>query len=913
MLNVLVVLPNSRGSGYLRKALQARTKSKALILPGMMGMDTFISELSEEQIINPQEAVLELFTSFRKLKNPNEQLSDFISLGQVLLSDFEDIIRNGRKPEEVFGELKRWAATGSSFSDFMDEEQLEALKRFSDHFEGLLSSGTQRFVDLWHRLPTIFADFQERLSQSGKTTSALAYSKASKQLASNSKLARYHHYCFAGFGNLTRSETDLMKTISELRQADFCWDIQTWYSDNPSHEVNRLFSRLRRVPLFQDSISNWEKKSSRKQRPTVSQIVCKGVSGMAQWVHNSHNVDTDLTALVATDPGLVHAVIVANAGDNFRFNVTMGFPLSYSPQAHWIQRIFQWVSRPVPRITSDIQWVLSDSHFTLLFPECIKIWNQIKSEKSYFTEDELRQILKNGPDWLWPQSAFDWVEKMRKWLRSIPAEKWQRGQEWAAWKNIQLCFEDLKTLSELPDRLDFSFSALSQLLPSVLYRYPIDITGSTEKGIQVMGLYESRLLDFDHVIIAPGEDGNIPTSNSGQTFLPDNIRKVFGLPTRIEKTEDEIYQFYRLTHRSKEITFLTGNDPGKKRSRILDQIEFGEYFPFEKKNQGFGSGILLPQPIQIEKTEYLLNEISSFFSANQEVQAKSFLSPSSIHSLLACPLRFYYQKICRLKKPDTYSDLEMNPMDFGNWMHTSIQKLLETFASGRNFIQTEQYDQMKNHWATMSAKVWMELRGKTSIGPLDSFEVEKAIGHIMADRFFDFMKSYQPHRWLVNEWSIPPKTLKENDRYWFVSGRADIIFETETSYEIFDLKTGSIKNQSDYQAKFKKDGTFPEAKILNTKDFFQMLMYNRMALDEPYFKGKPVRSVLFFLGNPSENKLVDPFAHIQNPEEEQKVLDAIDEIVTKRLKELADPTLPIMQTEDVKNCSYCDFSAICQR
>ncbi len=913
MLNVLVVLPNSRGSGYLRKALQAQTKGKALILPGMMGMDSFISALSEERIINPQEAVLELFKSFRKLKNPNEQLSDFIPLGQALLSDFEDIIRNGRKPEEVFGELKRWAATGASFSDFLDEEQLEALKRFSDHFQGLLSSGTQRFVDLWHRLPALFSDFQTRLSESGKTTSALAYSNAGKQLVSSPMLRRYQHFYFAGFGNLTRSEIELMNTLSEISHTEFCWDIQPWYSDNPSHEVNRLFSRLRRFQLFQKSIAYWEKRGSQTKKPTITQVICKGVSGMAQWVHHSGTFHPDKTAMIATDPGLVHAVIMGNSGEDFQFNITMGYPLAYSPQAHWILRIFQWVSRPVSRITSDIQWVLTDPHFFQFFPKCFEKWNMIRTEKSYFTEDELRLILKDGPVWLWPLNAFEWVEQMLTWLMKIPADQWQPGQEWSAWKNIQLCFDDLKTLSELPERPDFSFSALSQLLPSVLYRYPIDITGSIEKGIQVMGLYESRLLDFEHVIIAPGEDGSIPTSNSGQTFLPDNIRKVFGLPTRIEKTEDEIYQFYRLTHRSKEITILTGNDSGKKRSRILDQIEFSEYFPFEKKIQEFGSGILLPSPIQIEKTDSLLEEISSFFSGNPDEKSKSSLSPSSIHSLLVCPLRFYYQKICRINKPDTFSDLEMNPMDYGNWLHTSIQKLLETFGSGRNFIQPGQYDDMKNHWDTVCAKVWMELKGKTSVGPLDSFEVEKAIGRIMADQFFDFMKSYRPHRWLVNEWSFPTKKLEESGHYWSVSGRADIIFETDISYQIFDLKTGSIKTQADYQAKFKKDGTFPVAKILNTKDFFQMLMYNRMALDEPYFKGKPVRSVLFFLGNPGENKLVDPFAHIQNPEEEQKVFDAIDEIVTKRLKELADPTLPIMQTEDVKNCEYCDFSAICQR
>ena len=913
MLDVLVVLPNSRGIGYLRQALKEKSNGKSLILPGMMGMDNFVSELTEDRIISPQEAILELFASFRKIKNPIEQLSDFIPLGQVLLYDFEDIIRNGRNPDEVFGELKRWAATGSSFSDFMDEEQLEALRRFSDHFEGILSSGTQRFVELWNLLPAVFADFLERLQKRGKITSALAYSNASKQLVSSPMLLRFRHFCFAGFGNLTRTEINLMKIISETRKADFCWDIQPWYSENPSHEVNRLFTRLRRVSFFQPSIEIWEKKGAQKSKPTVSQVICKGASGMAQWVHQSGQFHTNKTALIATDPGLVHAIIMGNTDENFQFNVTMGYPLAYSAQAHWIQRIFQWVSRPVPRITSDIQWVLTDSHFVHFFPECFEKWNQIRHEKSYFTEEELKQILKAGPEWLWPKSAFEWIEQMQNWLKKIPADQWQPGQERAAWKNVQQCFDDLKSLSDLPDHPDFSFSALSQLLPSVLYKYPIDITGSTETGIQVMGLYESRLLDFEHVIIAPGEDGNIPTKNSGQTFLPDNIRKVFGLPTRTEKTEDEIYQFYRLTHRSKEITFLTGNDTGKKRSRILDQIEFGEYFPFQKQLQSFGNGILLAPPIQIEKTDSLLEAIQSFFTDDPETEAKSSLSPSSIHSLLVCPLRFYYQKISRIKKPDTFSDLEMNPMDFGNWLHNSIQKLLETFGSGRTFIQSEQYDKMKDQWETVSSKVWLEMNGKTSVGGLDSFDVEKAIGRWMADQFFDYMKLYRPHRWLGNEWSFPPKTLEEGGRFWSISGRADIIFETETSYQIFDLKTGSIKGQSDYQAKFKKDGTFPEAKILKTKDFFQMLMYNRMAQDEVFFKGKPVRSVLFFLGNPKENKLVDPFDHVQTPEEEQEVFNALDEIVTRRLKELADPTFPIQQTEDGNNCTYCDFSTICQR
>jgi len=911
-LSVLVVMPNSRGTVYLQEALRVKSEGKAMLLPTMLGMDDFIQNLIPEKIISPSEANLLLYKSFRMFKNPEEHLSSFLPLGQMLLEDFEVIIRAERKVEDVFGELKRWTATGAGFADFLDEEQKEYLSRFSSLFQGQLSENRMRFIELWSRLPAVFHDFQKKLAESGLATSALAYQSAVRNPSASSYLQRFDSVFFVGFGNLTQSEKSLMLKINGMKKVSFCWDIQPWYSEIIPHEVNRLFSRLKRSELFKDSIAEWENKSAEKGNPVVTQITCKGLAGMAQWINGETETGKGDVALIATDPGLVHALVSSYAGSGFPYNISMGFPLAYTPQLAWLQRILKWVTRPVTEQTQDIFWVLEDPNFNVFFPEAFKSWELKRSASHAFSEKELKTILSKGPDWLWPSSPIDWLVKMSAWVSSRIAEIHFSGQEKLAWENIVSVFNDLLALEKLSDQQEFTFQTINQLFPSILHRYSLDIQGSVSEGIQVMGLYESRLLNFRRIIIAPSEEGSIPSANKKQSFLPENIRKAFGIPTRLQQSEDEMYQFYRLTHRAEEIVFLLGNDAGKKRSRILEQIEYGGYFPFSKATQEFGFRILLPQPIEIAKNEALLQSISRLYSSEPEQDAEASLSPSSMHSLMVCPLRFYYQKIARLKEPDSFSSLEMSPMDFGNWIHNSIQWLLEKQASDGRNITKETYEVMRMAWSAASLSVWDGMKDKTSVGPLPSFEVEMEIGGIMANRFFDFMIGYEPHRWLANEWSFPQKKLEENGRYWAFSGRADIILETQTSFLILDLKTGGFKEKKEYLVKMDKTGNLSESNILKKKDYFQMLLYNRMAQENPFFKGKKVRSALFYLANPREG-LLDPFEKISGPEMEQEIFDRLDDLLAVHLNQLADPLVPIKQTEDLKQCEYCSFAAICQR
>jgi hypothetical protein len=164
----LVVMPNTRGVAYMRKAFQKQNHNQTLILPTLSGMDELIKNLNSDTLLSVAEANLLLFKSFRKIKNNREILSQFLPLGQVLLSDFEEIVRGEKLPHQVFGELKRWFGTGESFADYLEEDQKEVLRRFSSHFSGDSSEGRKYFVEISEQIPALYAEFEEEMRESSE-------------------------------------------------------------------------------------------------------------------------------------------------------------------------------------------------------------------------------------------------------------------------------------------------------------------------------------------------------------------------------------------------------------------------------------------------------------------------------------------------------------------------------------------------------------------------------------------------------------------------------------------------------------------------------------------------------------------------------------------------------------------------
>ena len=912
-MQAAVVMPNTRSLAYLKDEFIRLAQGKPLILPKMFSMDGLVQDLCGVHILDDLEAKILLFKSFRKIKNSDESLESFFPLGQTLYADFEEIIRNLKPIHLIFKELSQWEETGANFADFLDEEQKELLERFWSHFDGnKLTEMKLRFIQLWRSLPAIFEDFQANIRSKNVLTSGMAYAKASDFDANYDLIKRYTKFYFIGFGHLSETEIRIVSRLDKLGKAKLIWDLKAWYLKNSEHEVSRLFTRLKRKPELQATLDQAFKQDDISLPETNFEVIsCLGLSGMAQQIiHLAKNADHE-TAIIITNPGLIQALVEFGGGDKFPFNITMGYPLAYTRQARWIQKIFNWLERKEFQYSESLAPVLNDGFFELASPFAFSDWKHLQVATTFQSKtSEIQKRLPMAPDWLWESDFKIWTSKFLNWWKEIQTQMQDSEMDLAVWENFLGIFEKLNFIIENIESKELSIKFIQQLYAPLCHRYPVAIKGSYKEGVQVMGLFESRLLDFKNVIVAPAEEGVLPGNSGGQSFLTGNLRRAFQLPDRSQKAEDEIYQFYRLSHRAQNITLLIDQAAEKQPSRIVQQLRYSPGFKFQEMVQKFGHSMPLPKEIVVEKNAFIFDQIK-VFQPQKETPSQSYLSPSSLHDLLQCELRFYYKKIEKLQEPENIQNLEMSPLDFGKWVHETIQNLYEQVGKEGNFLEKLDFENMKSGWASEQYKVWNGLKEKISEGDLDHFMIEKEVGKVMAFRFLDHMAHQEKHRWIKNEMDLERGTFEFESQQWTLGGRVDIVLKTETQYWIIDLKTGGFDKPSFYQINPQK----PEkifSKILNSKDLFQMLLYDWLSAKSGFFNGLKVRSQLFFMADPA-GKLVDPLSLTESFEDEALILNELEQIIGKALQSFSNPETKIRQTDERKYCVYCAFASICRR
>ena len=903
-------MPGGGAIPALVEAFRKAASGRALISPAMSGIDVLVDAHSSLRRADSLKTLMLLFHSFRKHHNPEENLASFIPLGQLLLADFDLILRAGRKPKEVFAGLHRWEATGASFADFMDEEQKELMRNFSRLFRDNPGESRTRFLRLWENLPAVFEEMEYELLREGSGTPGMVYRDAVNRLLQPGNQKEEFFY-FVGFSGLSGLEIHLMRQLAQQGRADFVWDLIPDYALSPVHEVNRIFSGLRRIPEFQASLEDWTKRCASAEKPSIREVVCPGLAGMAQWVLTAELPVEDSTVFIVSDPAMMQLLTgkgKLSNGLNLRFS--MGYPLHYTAFSRWLTKVLQWIGRPHPEQCRSFIPLQDDPLFERFFPQAAVKARQAFSALQLPSLAEIRN-LANLPDWFFLTNPVGWLRDFSLWMQEVllnaSNDAWLRA---SLQKGVEIC-RPLLDMANLAGT-EFSFPVLQACMQSAFQTAEIKLVKEEGPEWKAIGLFESLNLDFDRIVILPADEGLFPSGGNSQSLIPDSVRRAFSLPLKQQEAEEQAYQFYRLSHRSKEIIFLTTEGEGSRRSRFLDQMEFGSEFHYSKEIHRFSSAIRLSPEIRILRKPAEMERALAYAAFRKEDKSARKLSPSSMHSLISCPLRFHYQKIAGLQEPEEVSGIQMSAQDFGNWIHTGIQTLLERKAGHRKWIKPEEYDAMEAAWDSVSEEVWMQLEEKNSPGKLAEYPVEIALGQIMAERFFQFMKVHKPHRWLENEYPIPDVKIGKDDAWFTFSGRADIVMEEEDCFRLLDLKTGAFKKSEKLLLQLDDDGLPAEGKMVDNKDYFQMICYNRLASEDPRFKGKPVRSCLFYLAQP-EPSLADPFLRVKDRQEEATIYDGLDSILLAHLNRLVDASIPVTQAKDSKVCTFCSFNAMCRR
>lgn len=935
---VAIVFPNKRASLFFNEYL-AQESDRPIWSPTYVSISELFRQSSDLSIADPIKLVCDLYKVFQKATGSKETLDDFYFWGEMLIADFDDADKNMADTHALFSNLKDLNELMDNY-DFLEEGQKEALSQFFHNFSiNQVTELKQRFISMWNVLGDIYAKYKALLESQSIAYEGMLYRQVIEQL--DVEALPYNKYIFVGFNVLNKVEHTLFKKLNEAGKAMFYWDYDTFYLNKTPHEAGEFIRRnLRDFPSelpasFFDNL-NQPKEVTFIESPTEN----GQVRYLPQWIRENLTSQEKETAVVLCNEALLQPVLHALPDNVKHINITMGFPLSQTPAYSFVNALMELhTSGYNPNngryLFAEVISVLKHPYTRQLSPEAEKLeQNLTRDNRFYPLPSELKQ--DNVLELLFTprRNNLDLCSMLSEALKEVAVIYQQQASSHSDAFD-QLYRESLFKTYTLVNRfhtlieskeLNVQAGTFQRLLTRVMSSSSIPFHGEPAIGMQVMGVLETRNLDFRHLIMLSVNEGQLPKAGGDSSFIPYNLRKAFGMTTIDHKIAVYAYYFYRLMQRAEKVTLVynTATD-GINRgelSRFMLQflIEWG--YPVLRKQLEAAQSPQDSTPIIIEKTPDVMERMKSVFDIRNN--PKTLISPSALNCYLDCPLKFYYKYVALLSAPDEVT-ADIDSAKFGSIFHYAAEHIykdltahgkliskenLETLLKDEVRLQTYVDNGFKELFFNLPQNEQPEYNG---IQFINSAVIVKYIQQLLRNdlRYAPFTFVGSEQRIFENiEICTPTGDIQSR-----IGGIIDRIDSKGESLRIVDYKTGGdADTPANVQSLFIPDKkrsnyvfqTFLYASIvckkLREKNDSRLvapaLLYIHRAASENY-------SPVIQMGEPRKPKEpVDNFAQYEGDfRENLKTL----------LEDIFNPDISFTQTEIEDKCAYCDFRALCKK
>lgn len=935
---VAIVFPNKRASLFFNEYL-AQESDRPIWSPTYVSISELFRQSSDLSIADPIKLVCDLYKVFQKATGSKETLDDFYFWGEMLIADFDDADKNMADTHALFSNLKNLNELMDNY-DFLEEGQKEALSQFFHNFSiNQVTELKQRFISMWNVLGDIYAEYKALLESQSIAYEGMLYRQVIEQL--DVEALPYNKYIFVGFNVLNKVEHTLFKKLNEAGKAMFYWDYDTFYLNKTPHEAGEFIRRnLRDFPSelpasFFDNL-NQPKEVTFIESPTEN----GQVRYLPQWIRENLTSQEKETAVVLCNEALLQPVLHALPDNVKHINITMGFPLSQIPAYSFVNALMELhTSGYNPNngryLFAEVISVLKHPYTRQLSPEAEKLEQTLTRDNRFYPlPSELKQ--DNVLELLFTprRNNLDLCSMLSEALKEVAVIYQQQAASHSDAFD-QLYRESLFKTYTLVNRfhtlieskeLNVQAGTFQRLLTRVMSSSSIPFHGEPAIGMQVMGVLETRNLDFRHLIMLSVNEGQLPKAGGDSSFIPYNLRKAFGMTTIDHKIAVYAYYFYRLMQRAEKVTLVynTATD-GINRgelSRFMLQflIEWG--YPVLRKQLEAAQSPQDSTPIIIEKTPDVMERMKSVFDIRNN--PKALISPSALNCYLDCPLKFYYKYVALLSAPDEVT-ADIDSAKFGSIFHYAAEHIykdltahgklisrenLETLLKDEVRLQTYVDNGFKELFFNLPPNEQPEYNG---IQLINSAVIVKYIQQLLRNDL-----RYAPFTFIGSEQRIFENIeicTSTGDIQSRIGGIIDRIDSKGESLRIVDYKTGGdADTPANVQSLFIPDKkrsnyvfqTFLYASIvckkLREKNDSRLvapaLLYIHRAASENY-------SPVIQMGEPRKPKEpVDNFAqHEGDFRENLKTL----------LEDIFNPDISFTQTEIEDKCAYCDFRALCKK
>lgn len=931
LANYCFVFPNRRSGLFFKKFL-LRYYQGTEWAPKTTTINDLMKEISGLEEADPLDVLFTIYDLYANLTDLPEPFDKFYPWGEMMLHDFDNLDKYLVNPESIFKNIQELKEIDDVFGE-LEQEQIEFIRLFWKSFhQGEMTKEKDLFLYTWKILPIIYKQLVEVYFNRGEAYEGMMYRKAATlDVRELDEKLKYDHYYFIGFNALSACEKRLFSHLQQKEIASFYWDYDQKYIEDKSMEAGRflrenilkfpspddlsVFSSLaddRRIRIF-------DLPTDVLQAKTVFQLINERTDPI---------VEANDTAVIACNENLLMPLLYSLPEQVKQLNITMGYPFSNTPLNSFIEAVLR-LHRKVRSNKSgnilfyhkDVLSVLNHQYFKMICDDNPQnTVDKIISQNIVYIEEQFFKDRFYKLTFRHVATAYELCDYLNDLLHYILEKLIKDEENYIRALEKEYLLVLLSRLNKLTELLEkrpgLEKLTFIRLFKRLTQNLRIPFTGEPLAGLQIMGILETRLLDFDNIIMLSVNEEIMPRSSSGNSFIPYSMRYAYGLPTREDMDAIYAYYFYRLLQGAKKVDLLF-----KSASEGVRSGEMSRYL-YQMKYE-FDAEIIRPvlpvttteiPAIVIKKTPEIMSQLEKYLEGNIE---EKYLSPSSLNTYIDCSLKFYFRKILSVGEQDELLE-EIDAIGFGNILHKTIHNLYDGLRKQKDLIQKNDLeellkgDKVERTLLDEFRKVFFksesnrELEGKNLIifAILKKYlfkiiETDIAIAPI---EILDLEKNYTS----VIKIESATEQLKI-----LVGGQIDRIDRSNGVTRIIDYKTGvSEKRFRSIDSLFDRDDS------KRNKEAFQALVYASLYLSK--HPEQIVQPGLYIIRKLYQDDFSPEFKMGERNDQETFTSfngheDKFSTYLKSVLGELYNPEIPFKQTTVIERCSYCDFKGICQR
>lgn len=946
LAGTVIVFPNKRASLFLNDYL-VHAAGKPLWSPAYTTISDLFRQHSGLVVGDNIKLVCDLHKSFVACTGIDEPLDHFYGWGQLLLTDFDDIDKNMADASKVFANLKDiHELDGVSY---LSAEQTEAIRLFFSNFsEDHDSELKKRFIKLWSKFNDIYTEYNSRLASQG-----LAYEGALYRAVASDESVEFEHerYLFVGFNLLQKVEKKLFRRLKEAGKARFYWDLDRYYmpqNDVVQHEAGHyIASYLGDFPneLDTGSAEIYDNFGADKDITFISapteNIQARYVS---RWLRDNGRIKAGRnTAVVLCNEGLLNAVIHSLPDEVGSINITTGYPLAQSPLSSLIHNLIALQTAGYSPGKGRyrlhyVNTVLNHPYMCYISSRYGELFTALNEETKVYFPDRSLLCIDDGLALLFSELSdinadatlagqiTTWILRLLKLIASNSGEV-----------SDPLYSESLFKMYTLINRIDgliasgdltIDIITLQRLMNQIIQSTSIPFHGEPAVGVQVMGVLETRNLDFEHVLILSCNEGNMPKGVNDTSFIPYSIRKVHELTTIDNKVAVYSYYFHRLLQRAKDITILyndsVSNGNTGEMSRFMLQIMIESGHAITKKALQAGQTPAVYSHKEVRKNCQMMQSLIERFDITHSENA--LLTPSAINRYMRCPLQFYYNYVCRIKELQDDDDGIDNRV-FGNIFHLAAQLIYEKLSERQEMITRGALEALLKTRAGIERAV--DEAFNTELFKIKSAQVRASeyngLQLINREVIIMYLRRLIELDLKLVPFSIVGLEQDVKEAYkvkagnatvsTVIGGRIDridrIVNGSGERLRVVDYKTGGrkIKAMPDLESIFDPD------KLKDHSDYYLQAMLYSMIVEQSGSVNPlklPVSPALLFIQHTTGEDYDPTLCFGKEPITDAGMhRDKFMERLKVKVEEIFNPDIPFTPTTDDNICKTCPYAQIC--